>query len=155
MWLLARRESTLNKNRMAKPILTTLKVQATGGAATPAPPLGPVLSQHGVNIAQFVNDFNNATQDRRGEVVPAVVTIYEDRSFSFILKTPPTSELIKKIGKIQKGSGKPNTEKVGTITKAQVREIAEIKLPDLNTNDIEKAAKIVEGTCRQMGVDVK
>ena len=151
----AGRESTLNTYRMAKAILTVIKIQARGGAATPAPPLGPALSQHGVNIAQFVNDFNNATQEKRGEVVPAVVTIYEDRSFSFILKTPPASELIKKAAKIEKGSGKPNTEKVGTITKAQIREIAEIKLPDLNTNDIEQAAKIIAGTCRQMGVEIK
>lgn len=140
---------------MAKSILTTMKVQAMGGAATPAPPLGPALSQHGVNIQQFVNDFNNATQDRRGEVVPAVVTIYEDKSFEFILKTPPASDLIKKAAKIKSGSGKPNTEKVGTISKDQLREIAEIKLPDLNTNDVEAAMKIVAGTCRQMGVDIR
>ncbi len=126
-----------------------------GGAATPAPPLGPALSQHGVNIQQFVNDFNNATQDRRGEVVPAVVTIYEDRSFEFILKTPPASDLIKKAAKIKKGSGKPNTEKVGTITRAQLKEIAEIKLPDLNTNDVEQAMKVVAGTCKQMGVEIR
>jgi len=132
-----------------------MKVQAMGGAATPAPPLGPALSQHGVNIQQFVNDFNNATQDRRGEVVPAVVTIYEDKSFEFILKTPPASDLIKKAAKIKSGSGKPNTEKVGTISKDQLREIAEIKLPDLNTNDVEAAMKIVAGTCRQMGVDIR
>ncbi|RMD51879.1 50S ribosomal protein L11 [Candidatus Parcubacteria bacterium] len=140
---------------MGKPILTTIKVQAMGGAATPAPPLGPALSQHGVNIQQFVNDFNNATQDRRGEVVPAVVTIYEDRTFSFILKTPPTSELIKKAAKLKKGSGKPNTQKVGSLTMNQVKEIAKIKLPDLNTDDIDKAAKIVMGTCKQMGVEIK
>lgn len=140
---------------MSKPILTTMKVQAMGGSATPAPPLGPALSQHGVNIAQFVNDFNAATQDRRGEVVPAVVTIYEDRSFSFILKTPPASALIKKAAKLKKGSGKPNTEKVGSVTRAQLKEIAEIKLPDLNTNDVEQAMKIVAGTCKQMGVEVR
>lgn len=140
---------------MAKPILTTMKVQAMGGAATPAPPLGPALSQHGVNIAQFVNDFNNATQDRRGEIVPAVLTIYEDRTFSFVLKTAPASELIKKAAGIKQGSGKPNTEKVGTITKAQLKEIAEVKLPDLNTDDIDAAMNIIAGTCRQMGVDVK
>lgn len=138
-----------------KPILTTMKVQAMGGAATPAPPLGPALSQHGVNIQQFVNDFNNATQDRRGEVVPAVITIYEDRSFDFTLKTPPASDLIKKAAKIKKGSGKPNTEKVGAITKAQLKEIAEIKLPDLNTDDVEQAMKIIAGTCHQMGVQVQ
>lgn len=139
---------------MAK-ILTTMKVQAMGGSATPAPPLGPALSQHGVNIQQFVNDFNNATQDRRGEVVPAVVTIYEDKSFSFVLKTAPASDMIKKAAKIKSGSGKPNTEKVGTISKDQLREIAEAKLPDLNTNDVEQAMKIIAGTCRQMGVDIR
>ncbi|MBT3230620.1 50S ribosomal protein L11 [Candidatus Uhrbacteria bacterium] len=140
---------------MAKKILTVMKVQAMGGAATPAPPLGPALSQHGVNIAQFVNDFNNATQDRRGEVVPAVLTIYEDRSYSFELKTAPTAELIKKAAGIKKGSGKPNTEKIGSITKAQLAEIAEVKIPDLNTDDVEMAMNIVAGTCRQMGVDIK
>ncbi len=140
---------------MAKQILTVIKVQAMGGAATPAPPLGPILGQHGVNIQQFVNDFNNATQDRRGEVVPAVVTIYTDRSFTFVLKTAPASDMIKKAAGIEKGSGKPLTEKVGSITKAQLQEIAEKKLPDLNTRDIEKAMKIIEGTCRQMGVEIK
>lgn len=149
-------ESTVNSYRMAKKrILTVIKVQATGGAASPAPPLGPTLGQHGVNIQQFITEFNNATQDRRGEVVPAVLTIYEDRSFSFVLKTPPTAELIKKAAKIKKGSGKPLTEKVGSISEAQLREIAEAKLPDLNTSDVEQAMKVVAGTCRQMGVEVK
>ena len=138
-----------------KAILTVMKVQAMGGSATPGPPLGPALGQHGVNIQQFINDFNNATQDRRGEVVPAVLTIYEDRSFSFILKTAPTAELIKKAAGIKKGSGKPLTEKVGSISKAQLKEIAEIKIPDLNTNDVEAAMRVVEGTCQQMGVEVK
>lgn len=132
-----------------------MKVQAMGGAATPAPPLGPALSQHGVNIQQFVNDFNNATQDRRGEIVPALLTIYDDRSFSFILKTAPASDMIKKAAGIKSGSGKPNTEKAGTITKDQLREIAEKKLPDLNTDSVEAAMKIIAGTCKQMGVDVK
>lgn len=138
-----------------KPVKVVIKVQAMGGAATPAPPLGPALGQHGVNIAQFVNDFNAATQDRRGELVPAVLTIYEDRSFSFILKTAPASDMIKKAAGISKGSGKPLTEKAGSITEAQLQEIAEKKLPDLNTNDIEAAKKIIAGTCRQMGVDIK
>lgn len=138
-----------------KKVLTQIKIQASGGSARPGPPLGPTLGQHGVNIQQFINDFNNATQDRRGEVVPAILTIYEDRSFSFILKTAPTSELIKKAAGIEKGSGKPLTEKVGTITKTQLQEIAEKKLPDLNTKNIEAAMRIVEGTCRQMGVEVK
>lgn len=135
--------------------MTVIKVQAMGGAATPAPPLGPVLGQHGVNIAQFVNDFNAATQDRRGETVPAVLTVYEDRSFSFILKTAPAADMIKKAAGLKSGSGKPNTEKVGSITEAQLREIAEAKLPDLNTNDVEQAMKIIAGTCRQMGVEIK
>ncbi len=138
-----------------KKIKAVVKIQATGGAATPAPPLGPILGQQGVNIAQFVNDFNNATQDRKGEVVPAVLTIYEDRSFSFVLKIAPASELIKKAAKIAKGSGKPLSEKVGTITKDQLREIATAKLPDLNTNDIDRAMNIIAGTCRQMGVEIK
>jgi large subunit ribosomal protein L11 len=138
-----------------KPIMTVIKVQAPGGAATPAPPLGPILGQHGVNIAQFVNDFNAATQDRRGETVPAVITIYEDRSYSFILKTAPASDMIKKAANIKKGSGKPLTEKVGTITRKQAEEIATAKMPDLNTKDLDAAVRIIEGTCRQMGVEVK
>jgi large subunit ribosomal protein L11 len=140
---------------MAKKIKVIMKVQAMGGAATPAPPLGPALSQHGVNIQQFVNDFNNATQDRRGEVVPAVLTIYEDRSFSFILKTAPASDMIKKAAGIKTGSGKPNTQKVGSITKDQLRDIAQKKLPDLNTDNVDAAMKIIAGTCKQMGVDIK
>lgn len=140
---------------MAKKVVKSIKVMAMGGAATPAPPLGPALGQAGVNIQQFVQQFNAATQDRRGELVPAIISIYEDRSFSFILKIAPASELIKKAAKIEKGSGKPLTEKVGKITKDQLREIAEKKMPDLNTNDIEAAMKIIAGTCRQMGVDVK
>ena len=138
-----------------KKILTTIKVQAMGGSATPAPPLGPALGQHGLNIAQFVNDFNNATQDRRGELVPAVISVFEDRTFTFILKTAPASDMIKKAANIKSGSGKPLTEKVGSITEAQLREIAEKKLPDLNTNDVDQAMKIIAGTCRQMGVEVK
>lgn len=144
-----------NHSFMAKKIKAVLKVQAIGGAATPAPPLGPVLGQQGINIQQFVQAFNAETQDRRGEVVPAVLTVYEDRSFTFILKTAPASELIKKALKLERGSGKPLTEKVGKLTKAQLREIAEKKLPDLNTNDVEQAMKIVAGTARQMGVDVE
>ncbi len=138
-----------------KPIMTVIKIQAQGGAATPAPPLGPILGQHGVNISQFVNDFNAATQERRGEVVPAVLTIFEDRSYSFVLKTAPASDMIKKAAGIEKGSGKPLTEKVGSITKDQLRDIAERKMPDLNTEDVEQAMKIITGTCQQMGVDIK
>ena len=135
--------------------MTVIKVQAPGGAATPAPPLGPVLGQHGVNIAQFVNDFNAATQDRRGETVPVVLTIFDDRSYSFILKTAPAADMIKKAANIKSGSGNPLTTKVGSITDAQLTEIAEAKLPDLNTNDIDAAKKIIAGTCQQMGVEIK
>lgn len=140
---------------MAKPIKAVIKIQAPGGAATPQPPLGPVMGQHGVNIGQFVTQFNAATQDRRGETVPAIVTIYEDRSFDFILKTAPASDMIKKALGIERGSGKPNTEKKGKLSKAQLRDIAERKLPDLNTKDVAQAMKIIAGTARQMGVDVE
>ncbi|MBM3203877.1 50S ribosomal protein L11 [Candidatus Woesearchaeota archaeon] len=139
---------------MAKKIKAVIKVQSIGGRATPAPPLGPALGAQGVNIQQFVTEFNAQTQDRAGETVPAIITIYEDRSFSFILKTAPASDLVKKEIGITTGSGKPLTEKVGKITKAQLRKVAEKKLPDLNTKDIEAAMRIIAGTCRQMGVDV-
>ncbi len=140
---------------MAKKLVKQIKVQATGGKATPAPPLGPVLGQAGINIGSFVNEFNEKTRDRMGEVVPALINVYDDRSFDFIIKTSPASQLIlKKIGK-DKGSGKPNTSKMGTITQAQLREVAEAKMADLNANSIEQAMKIIAGTCRSMGVDVK
>lgn len=140
---------------MPKKIKTLIKVQVIGGKATPAPPLGPALGQHGMNIAEFCQRINAATQDRAGEVVPAIITLYEDRSYTFILKTAPVSELIKKAAKIEKGSGKPLTEKVGKITKAQVRQIAEKKMPDLNCHTIEAAMRQVEGTARNMGVTVE
>lgn len=139
---------------MAKKVKALIKVQVMGGKATPAPPLGPALGQHGMNIAEFCQRINAATQDRLGEVVPAIITLYEDRSYTFILKTPPVSELIKKAAKIAKGSAKPLTEKVGKINKAQVREIAEKKMPDLNCTNIESAMRQVEGTAKNMGVDV-
>jgi large subunit ribosomal protein L11 len=139
---------------MAKKIKTLIKVQVVGGRATPAPPLGPALGQHGMNIAEFCQKINAATQDRLGEVVPAVITLYEDRSYTFILKTPPVSELLKKAAKIQKGSAKPLTDKVGKVTKAQVREIAEKKLPDLNCVSVESAMRQVEGTAKNMGIEV-
>lgn len=141
---------------MAKKILKKIKVQATGGKATPAPPLGPVLGQAGINIGEFVNQFNEQTRESRmGEVVPIELTVFDDRSFSFILKTSPASRLIlKAIGK-EKGSGKNTAVKAGEITQAQIREIAEIKMPDLNAATIEGAMKIIEGTCRSMGVTVK
>lgn len=140
---------------MAKKLVTQIKLQIAGGAATPAPPVGPALGQHGLNIQNFVQQFNAATMDRKGEVVPCIINVYEDRSFSFVTKIAPASELIKKTAKIEKGSGKPLTDKVGTITKAQLREIAEKKMPDLNTTDVDAAMKIIAGTARQMGVEIK
>ena len=140
---------------MAKKVMTVIKLQVAGGQANPAPPVGPALGQHGINIQQFCVQFNEKTRDRMGETVPVEISVYEDRSFSFIMKTPPASELIKKAAGISKGSGKPLTEKVGKITKAQVKEIAEKKMEDLNANDIDAAMRIIEGTARQMGVEVK
>ena len=140
---------------MAKPIKTILKLQIPAGAANPAPPVGPALGQHGLNIAQFCKDFNDRTKDKMGDITPVEITVFEDRTYTFILKTPPASELIKKFAKIPKGSGKPLAEKVGSITRAQLKEIAEIKMPDLNANDIEAAMKIIAGTARQMGVEIK
>ncbi len=139
---------------MAKKIKVLIKVQVIGGRATPAPPLGPALGQHGMNIAEFCQRINAATQDRLGEVVPAIITLYEDRSYTFILKTPPVSALLKKAAKIEKGAGKPNVEKVGKVTKAQVKEIAEKKMPDLNCHSIEAAMSQVEGTAKNMGIEV-
>lgn len=139
---------------MAKKVKTYIKVQVIGGRATPAPPLGPALGQHGMNIAEFCQRINAATQDRMGEVVPAIISLYEDRSYDFILKTAPASALLKKAAKIESGSGKPHTDKVGKVTKAQVREIAEIKMPDLNCSTIEAAMKQIEGTARNMGITV-
>lgn len=140
---------------MPKKLKTQIKLQIPAGQATPAPPVGPALGQHGLEIQSFCTQFNDVTKDKQGDIIPVVISVYEDRSFDFIMKTPPTSELIKKIGKIKKGSKKPNTETAGTLSKAQVKEIAEIKLPDLNTNDINQAIKIVAGTARQMGVKIK
>ncbi len=140
---------------MAKKLLTQIKLQIPGGAANPAPPIGPALGQHGVNIAGFCKEFNDKTKDKKGEIVPVVISVYEDRSFTFIMKTPPVAEMIKKAAGITKGSGKPLQEKVGKISKEQVREIAEKKMPDLNANDVEAAMRMVEGTARQMGVTVK
>ncbi len=139
---------------MAKKVKTLIKVQVIGGRATPAPPLGPMLGQHGMNIAEFCQRINAATQDRMGEVVPAIISLYEDRTYDFILKTAPVSALLMKAAKIEKGAAKPNIEKVGKVTKAQVREIAEIKMPDLNCHDVEAAMRQVEGTAKNMGVEV-
>ena len=140
---------------MAKKILKKLKLQIPAGKATPAPPIGPALGQAGINIGDFVNKFNTATKDSMGDVLPVVITVYEDRSYDFILKTPPTASMILKAIGAEKGSGKPNTNKIGTLTKAQVKEIAQKKLVDMNANDIEAAMKMVEGAARSMGVDVK
>lgn len=140
---------------MAKKLITQIKLQIPAGAATPAPPVGPALGQHGLNIGDFVKRFNDASAERRGETVPVIVSVYEDRSFDFVMKVAPASDLIKKAAKIEKGSPKPLSEKVATITQAQLREIAEKKLPDLNTNDVEAAMKIIAGTARQMGVEIK
>ncbi|EPH07152.1 50S ribosomal protein L11 [Propionibacterium sp. oral taxon 192 str. F0372] len=138
-----------------KKVAAIVKVAIQAGAATPAPPVGTALGPHGINIMEFVKAYNAQTEAMRGTVVPAEITIYEDRTFSFITKTPPAAELIKKAAGVAKGSGKPNREKVAKITAAQVREIAETKMPDLNANDVESAMKIVEGTARSMGVTVE
>ena len=138
-----------------KKVAALVKVALNAGSATPAPPVGTALGPHGVNIMEFVKAYNAATESQRGNVIPVEITIYEDRTFTFITKTPPAAELIKKAAGLQKGSAVPHTDKVGKITQAQVREIAETKMPDLNANDIEAAAKIVEGTARSMGITVE
>ena len=139
---------------MAKKVLAVIKLQIVGGKATPAPPVGPALGQHGVNIMEFCKAYNAATQDRIDQVIPVDLTVYEDRSFSYVLKTPPAAVLIREAAGIEKGSGNPRKEKVGNITPDQLRKIAEIKLPDLNAHDIEGAMNIVAGTARNMGVTV-
>jgi len=140
---------------MAKKVLTQIKLQVPGGAANPAPPVGPALGQHGVNIMEFTKAFNAQTQNDVGTIIPVVITVYEDRSFTFITKTPPAAVLIKQAIGIEKGSAEPNREKVGRISRAQVREIAELKMPDLNAHDIDQAERIIEGTARSMGVEVR
>ena len=140
---------------MAKKVIGIVKLQCPAGQANPSPPVGPALGQHGVNIMEFCKTFNARTQDQAGLIIPAIVTIYADRSFTFELKTPPAAVLLRKAAKIEKGSGDPSREKVGTVTSKQVREIAEIKMPDLNANDVESAMRIVAGTARSMGLDVE
>ncbi|AKM84020.1 TPA: 50S ribosomal protein L11 [Candidatus Campbellbacteria bacterium] len=140
---------------MAKEVIKKLKLQIPAGKATPAPPTGPALGQAGVNISEFVNQFNEATREKAGNIIPVEISVYEDRTFSFVLKTPPASRLILKALGVEKGSGKNVSKKVGTITKDQVRQIAEEKMPDLSANDVESAMKIIEGTARSMGVEVK
>jgi large subunit ribosomal protein L11 len=138
---------------MAK-LKTTIKLQIPGGKANPAPPVGPALGQHGLNIQDFCSQFNERTKDRMGDIIPAEISVFEDRTFSFILKTPPAAELLKKAAKAQKGATNPLKDTVGTVTKDQIREIAETKMEDLNANDVEAAMKIVEGTARSMGIKV-
>jgi large subunit ribosomal protein L11 len=139
---------------MAKKVLTTIKLQAMGGAASPAPPVGPALGQHGINIMEFCKAFNAQTQQDAGTVIPVEITVFEDRSFTFITKSPPAAVLIKQAINIDKGSGEPNREKVGTISQSQLEQIAERKMADLNAHDVKQAAKIIAGTARSMGVDV-
>lgn len=139
---------------MAKKVTAQIKLQCPAGQANPAPPVGPALGQHGVNIMEFCKQFNAATQKQAGLVIPCIVTVYADRSFSIVYKTPPASVLLMKAAKVEKGSGVPNKEKVGKVTRAQVEEIAKIKMPDLNAKDLEGAIKTVMGTARSMGIDV-
>jgi large subunit ribosomal protein L11 len=140
---------------MAREVLTKIKLQIPAGAANPAPPVGPALGQHGVNIMEFTKAFNAQTQHDAGTIIPVEITVYEDRSFEFITKTPPAAVLIKEAAGIEKGSGEPNKEKVGRISAAQVRQIAERKMPDLNAHDLDAASRIVAGTARSMGVEVE
>ncbi|HPQ80409.1 MAG TPA: 50S ribosomal protein L11 [bacterium] len=140
---------------MAKKVMAQIKLQCPAGAANPAPPVGPALGQHGVNIMDFCKQFNAKTQNQPGMIIPVIITVYQDRSFSFILKTPPASILLLKAAKLEKGSGIPNKVKVGKVTKAQVEEIAKIKLPDLNCTDLEAAMRTVEGTAKNMGIEVE
>ena len=139
---------------MAKKVVALIKLALPAGKANPAPPVGPALGQHGVNIMAFCKEYNAKTSDKAGFIIPVEISVFEDRSFTFILKTPPASVLIKKAAGIEKGSGQPKAQKVGSITKAQLKEIAETKMPDLNARDIEAAMKIVEGTARNMGVTI-
>ena len=140
---------------MAKKVLTTIKLQAVGGQASPAPPVGPALGQHGINIMEFCKAFNAQTQDQMGTTIPVVITVYEDRSFTFITKTPPAAVLIKEALNLESGSAEPNRNKVGRLTQAQLRSIAETKMPDLNANDVEAAMLVIAGTARSMGVEVE
>jgi len=139
---------------MAKTVSSTIKLQISAGEANPAPPVGPALGQHGVNIMEFCKAFNSQTESKRGTIIPVIITVYEDKSFSFVTKTPPAATLIKKAINLEKGSGEPNKNKVGKLTEAQLEEIAKVKLPDLNANDLEGAKKIIAGTARSMGVDI-
>jgi large subunit ribosomal protein L11 len=139
---------------MAKKVITQIKLQIPAGKANPSPPVGPALGQHGVNIMEFCKAFNAKTQTQEGLIIPVVITVYADRSFTFITKTPPASVLLKKAAGIIKGSGEPNKNKIGKVTPEQVREIAQTKLPDLNANDLDAAIKVIEGTARSMGIEI-
>ena len=139
---------------MAKKVVAIVKLQCPAGAANPSPPVGPALGQHGVNIMEFCKTFNARTQDKQGLIIPVIITVFADKSFTFILKTPPASVLLKKAAKLEKGSMEPNRTKVGTVTREQVREIARLKLPDLNATDLEAATRMVEGTAKAMGLEV-
>ena len=140
---------------MAKKVAGMVKLQIPAGNATPAPPVGPALGQQGINIMEFCKAFNSRTQSQAGTIIPVIITVFADKSFTFITKTPPAAELLKKAAKIEKGSGEPNRDKVATVTKGQVREIAKLKMPDLNANDIDMAERIIAGTARSMGIDVE
>jgi len=140
---------------MAKEIQVKIKLQAAGGQATPAPPIGPALGQHGINIGQFVSQFNDRTRDLNGTPVPVVITLYKDKSFTFEVKSPPAAVLLKQAAEVAKGSGVPNKEKVGKVTSAQVRKIAERKFEDLNAYDLDQAMKIIAGTARSMGIEIE
>lgn len=144
-----------SRKKMAKKIKTVIKLQIGAGKANPAPPVGPALGQHGLNIQEFCTKFNEATKDKMGDIIPAEITVYEDRSFSFVLKTPPASDLLRKAAGVQKGAGNPLKDKVGKITEAKLREIAERKMADLNANDVEAAMKIIAGTARSMGIKIE
>jgi len=140
---------------MAKKIMGMIKLQIPAGQANPSPPVGPALGQHGVNIMEFCKAFNAKTQDKQGLIIPVVITVYKDRSFSFITKTPPAAVLLKKAAKVEKGSAEPNRDKVGKVSRNQIREIAELKMVDLNANDLDMAMRIIEGTARSMGIAIE
>ncbi|MCX6374732.1 MAG: 50S ribosomal protein L11 [Armatimonadetes bacterium] len=140
---------------MAKRILGVVKLQIDAGKATPAPPVGPALGQYGINMMEFIKSYNEKTAAQTGTIIPVEITVYEDRSFTYVLKTPPAAELLKKAAGVEKGSGVPNREKVGKVSQAKVREIAELKMVDLNANDVDAAMKIIEGTARSMGIEVE
>ena len=139
---------------MAKKVMGVVKLQIAAGQATPAPPVGPALGQYGINMMEFIKSYNEKTAPQMGTIVPVEITVFEDRSFTYVLKTPPAAELLKKAAGIPKGSGVPNREKVGTVNRVKLREIAELKMPDLNANDIEAAMKIIAGTARSAGIDI-